>query len=69
MSLRQHLQVEFSSFYPRFGWRHCIGVDPYYLLKLNKNYYPEIVLAGRRINDSMASWFADQLILNMSKKI
>tara|TARA_S200000501_G_C20841604_1_gene751854 strand:+ start:465 stop:1823 length:1359 start_codon:yes stop_codon:yes gene_type:complete len=59
----------FIPFKPGLVGGHCIGVDPYYLtFKAEQiNYYPEIILAGRRINDSMASWFADQLILNMSK--
>ena len=71
MYLRQHLQKwNFLPFTPGLVGGHCIGVDPYYLTfkAEQKNYYPEIVLAGRRINDSMANWFADQLILNMSKR-
>ena len=59
----------FMPFKPGLVGGHCIGVDPYYLtFKAEQlDYYPQIILAGRRINDSMASWFADQLILNMSK--
>ena len=59
----------FMPFKPGLVGGHCIGVDPYYLtFKAQQlDYYPQIILAGRRINDSMASWFADQLILNMSK--
>ena len=60
----------FLPFKPGLVGGHCIGVDPYYLtFKAEQlNYYPQVVLAGRRINDSMASWLADKLILNMSKK-
>ena len=59
----------FIPFKPGLVGGHCIGVDPYYLtFKAEQiDYFPQIILAGRRINDSMASWFADQLILNMSK--
>ena len=59
----------FLPFKPGLVGGHCIGVDPYYLtFKAEQiDYFPQIILAGRRINDSMASWFADQLILNMSK--
>ncbi len=59
----------FIPFKPGLVGGHCIGVDPYYLtFKAEQiDYYPQIILAGRRINDSMAGWFADQLILNMSK--
>ena len=59
----------FIPFKPGLVGGHCIGVDPYYLtFKAEQiDYYPQIILAGRRINDSMANWFADQLILNMSK--
>ena len=61
--------MELYAFKPGLVGGHCIGVDPYYLtFKAEQlDYYPQIILAGRRINDSMASWFADQLILNMSK--
>ena len=40
---------------------HCIGVDPYYLTHKAEQvgYYPEVVLAGRRINDAMGSWAAN----------
>ena len=59
----------FIPFKPGLVGGHCIGVDPYYLtFKAEQiDYYPQIILAGRRINDSMANWFADKLILNMSK--
>ncbi len=59
----------FLKFYPGLVGGHCIGVDPYYLtFKAQKlGYYPEVVLAGRKINDSMAGWIVDKLILNMAK--
>ena len=59
----------FLRFYPGLVGGHCIGVDPYYLtFKAQEvGYYPEVVLAGRKINDSMASWIVDKLILNLAK--
>ena len=46
---------------------HCIGVDPYYLTHKAQatGYHPEIVLAGRRINDSMAFYVAGRLVREM----
>jgi UDP-N-acetyl-D-glucosamine/UDP-N-acetyl-D-galactosamine dehydrogenase len=43
---------------------HCIGVDPYYLTHkaVAIGYHPEVILAGRRINDSMAQWVADDVV-------
>ena len=60
----------FQRFNPGFVGGHCIGVDPYYLThKAEKlGYYPEVVLAGRRMNDSMPKWFAEQVILEIAKK-
>ena len=60
----------FLKFKPGLVGGHCIGVDPYYLTFKSKQvgYYPELVLAGRRINDNMSSWIADQVILEMIKK-
>ena len=59
----------FLKFYPGLVGGHCIGVDPYYLtFKAQQvGYYPEVVLAGRKINDSMAGWIVDKLILHMAK--
>tara|TARA_A100001388_G_C28763830_1_gene499427 strand:+ start:1049 stop:2407 length:1359 start_codon:yes stop_codon:yes gene_type:complete len=59
----------FMSFNPGLVGGHCIGVDPYYLTYKAQqiNYYPQVVLAGRRINDSMGGWIVDQLILEMAK--
>ncbi len=49
---------------------HCIGVDPYYLAQAAQRhgYHPEIILAGRRINDSMGKYVANQVIKLMLKK-
>ena len=47
--------MEFLKFLSRFVGGHCIGVDPYYLAIKSEElgYTPEMILAGRRINDSM----------------
>tara|TARA_B100001063_G_C16756996_1_gene553711 strand:+ start:799 stop:2085 length:1287 start_codon:yes stop_codon:yes gene_type:complete len=54
----------FLHFKPGLVGGHCIGVDPYYLAqKAEENgYHPEIILSGRRINDSMGSYVASQVI-------
>ena len=50
----------FLNFKPGLVGGHCIGVDPYYLAQkaISLNYNPEIILSGRRINDSMGSFVA-----------
>ena len=60
----------FLNFKPGLVGGHCIGVDPYYLTfkSIQVGYYPELVLAGRRINDNMAKWLADRIVLNMIQK-
>ncbi len=60
----------FLKFKPGLVGGHCIGVDPYYLAQKAQElgYHPEIILAGRRLNDSMGSYVADQLIKLMVKK-
>ena len=60
----------FLSFYPGLVGGHCIGVDPYYLTHKAKHveYEPEIILAGRRLNDSMGSYVASQLIKALEGK-
>ncbi len=60
----------FIKFKPGLVGGHCIGVDPYYLTYKSEllGYSPEMVLAGRRINDGMAKWIAEQIILQMLKK-
>ena len=54
----------FLSFRPGLVGGHCIGVDPYYLTHKAEmiGYHPEVILAGRRINDSMGAWVAQQTI-------
>ena len=54
----------FIPFRPGLVGGHCIGVDPYYLTFIAKQmgYHPEVILAGRRINDNMAIYVAEQLI-------
>jgi UDP-N-acetyl-D-galactosamine dehydrogenase len=61
----------FLPFYPGLVGGHCIGVDPYYLTYKAKNigYQPEIILAGRRLNDSMGVYVASQLMKAMNKKL
>jgi UDP-N-acetyl-D-galactosamine dehydrogenase len=54
----------FLPFKPGLVGGHCIGVDPYYLAQKaeDSGYYPEIILAGRRINDSMGSFVVTEVI-------
>ncbi|PTU66620.1 Vi polysaccharide biosynthesis UDP-N-acetylglucosamine C-6 dehydrogenase TviB [Chromobacterium sp. Panama] len=60
----------FLPFRPGLVGGHCIGVDPYYLTHKAQaiGYHPEIILAGRRLNDNMADYVAGQLIKQMAKK-
>ena len=60
----------FLPFRPGLVGGHCIGVDPYYLAHKAQEigYYPEIILAGRRLNDGMGSYIAKQIIKLMIKK-
>ena len=60
----------FLPFKPGLVGGHCIGVDPYYLSQKAKEfgYNPEIILAGRRMNDSMGSYVAIEVIKLMIKK-
>jgi UDP-N-acetyl-D-glucosamine/UDP-N-acetyl-D-galactosamine dehydrogenase len=59
----------FLPFKPGLVGGHCIGVDPYYLTHkaVEIGYKPEIILAGRRINDSMGKFVAEQTILCLTK--
>lgn len=59
----------FLPFRPGLVGGHCIGVDPYYLTHKAQSvgYHPEIILAGRRLNDRMGSYVAGQLIKKMLK--
>ena len=57
----------FLKFKPGLVGGHCIGVDPYYLTHKADmlGYHPQVILAGRRINDSMGKFIAEQTIKNM----
>lgn len=60
----------FLPFRPGLVGGHCIGVDPYYLTHKAESigYHPEIILAGRRLNDSMGAYVVSQLIKGMLKR-
>lgn len=60
----------FLKFQPGLVGGHCIGVDPYYLTHKAQaiGYHPEIILAGRRLNDSMGSYVASQLVSTMIRR-
>jgi len=57
----------FLPFRPGLVGGHCIGVDPYYLTHKAEalGYHPQVILAGRRINDGMAAWVAQQTVKGM----
>ncbi|HHJ16697.1 MAG TPA: Vi polysaccharide biosynthesis UDP-N-acetylglucosamine C-6 dehydrogenase TviB [Gammaproteobacteria bacterium] len=59
----------FLPFRPGLVGGHCIGVDPYYLTHKAQEigYHPEVILAGRRINDSMGAYVAEQVFKIMSR--
>lgn len=60
----------FLPFRPGLVGGHCIGVDPYYLTHkaMEVGYHPEIILAGRRLNDSMGKYVANEITNLMTKK-
>ena len=60
----------FLPFKPGLVGGHCIGVDPYYLAQKAKQvgYHPEIILAGRKLNDSMGPYVASQVAKLMAQK-
>ena len=60
----------FLPFRPGLVGGHCIGVDPYYLTHKAQalGYHPEVILAGRRINDGMGTYIAGQLIKKMLRR-
>ncbi len=60
----------FINFTPGLVGGHCIGVDPYYLAQkaIESGYDPEIILAGRKMNDSMGSYVAQETVKMMIKK-
>ncbi|HWJ70594.1 MAG TPA: nucleotide sugar dehydrogenase [Sphingobium sp.] len=59
----------FLKFSPGLVGGHCIGVDPYYLTSKAEQlgYHPEVILAGRRINDSMPGYVADRIVKLLAK--
>ena len=59
----------FLSFKPGLVGGHCIGVDPYYLTHkaMEVGYHPEIILAGRRINDKMGHFIAEKTVSQLAK--
>ena len=59
----------FLPFRPGLVGGHCISVDPYYLTYKSQEigYHPDIILAGRRINDGMGSYIADRVIKSMTR--
>lgn len=59
----------FLNFKPGLVGGHCIGVDPYYLAQKaqESGYHPEIILAGRRLNDSMGEYVASRVVKLMIK--
>ena len=60
----------FLPFRPGLVGGHCIGVDPYYLTHKAQaiGYHPEVILAGRRLNDGMGGYVASQLVKSMVKR-
>jgi UDP-N-acetyl-D-galactosamine dehydrogenase len=60
----------FLPFRPGLVGGHCIGVDPYYLTHKAQSvgYHPDMILAGRRLNDGMGQYVVSQLVKNMMKK-
>lgn len=60
----------FLPFRPGLVGGHCIGVDPYYLTHKAQElgYHPEVILAGRRINDAMGAYVADQVVRLLAKR-
>jgi UDP-N-acetyl-D-glucosamine/UDP-N-acetyl-D-galactosamine dehydrogenase len=60
----------FLPFKPGLVGGHCIGVDPYYLAQKAQQvgYHPEIILAGRRLNDSMGAYVVEEVVKLMVKK-
>ena len=59
----------FLRFTPGLVGGHCIGVDPYYLTHKAERigYYPQVILAGRRINDQMGEWIARECVKRLMK--
>ena len=57
----------FLKFSPGLVGGHCVGVDPYYLTYRAElaGYHPQVVLAGRRVNDYMGAWIAQECVKNI----
>ena len=62
--------MELLPFKPGLVGGHCIGVDPYYLTHkaVEVGYHPEIILAGRKINDNMGNFIAEKTISELAKQ-
>ena len=62
--------MEILNFQPGLVGGHCIGVDPYYLSFKSKqnNYIPKLILAGRKLNDNMAIYYAKKSLDLLKKK-
>ena len=62
--------MEFLPFRPGLVGGHCIGVDPFYLTHKAEEvgYHPQVILAGRRINDSVSQFIGDQTIIHLIKE-
>ena len=60
----------FLPFRPGLVGGHCIGVDPYYLIRKAQDYgyHPGLILYGRRINDTMGEYIANRVVKCMIKK-
>ena len=60
----------FLPFAPGLVGGHCIGVDPFYLARaaIDAGHHPEIILAGRRINDGMGPWLAERIHVELVKQ-
>jgi UDP-N-acetyl-D-galactosamine dehydrogenase len=60
----------FLKFEPGLVGGHCIGVDPYYLTYISEknNYYPEVILSGRRVNERIGEFVAQKVVKILSKK-
>jgi UDP-N-acetyl-D-galactosamine dehydrogenase len=60
----------FMDFRPGLVGGHCIGVDPYYLTHKAQavGYHPEMILAGRRLNDGMARFVAEKMLVKMAAR-
>jgi UDP-N-acetyl-D-galactosamine dehydrogenase len=60
----------FLKFSPGLVGGHCIGVDPYYMAQKAQEvgYHPEIILAGRRMNDGMGAWIASEIVKLMIRR-